>query len=143
MRRADLHNRDLLLCWSGHPDAPRVTARTNDGVPCILDNVSRHEGDLTMPPHFRVHDVLNQPWIRGASKEEKDQDGKWYRPLEFQPGAVIHSNGAVAGPYDTLGLVGNRITVLAQRPVETFEEVSCADVGDVSTPPTPPPHHLP
>ena len=143
MRRADLRERELFVMLSLDPDTPRVTAHTINGVPCILAGLNRHQGDFTMPSSFPVRDVLNKAWIREASKEEKDQDGKWYRLLEFQPGAVIHSNGAVAGPYDTLGLVGNRITILAQRPFETFEEVSCADVGDVSTPPTPPPHHLP
>ena len=139
MRRADLRDKELFERLSLDPDAPRVTAHTINGVPCILAGLNRHEGDLTMPSSFRVHDVLNKAWIRGASKEEKDQDGKWYRLLEFQPGAVIHSNGAVAGPYDTLGLLGDHITVLQQAPVVTFEAAPCADVDDVATPPTPPP----
>ena len=92
-----------------------------------------------MPSSFSVRDVLNKAWIREASKEEKNQDGKWYRLLEFQPGAVIHSNGELAGPSDTLGLLGHHITVLQHPPVVTCEEVPCADVDDVSTPPTPSP----
>ena len=134
-----MQKRQFLLGMSLRPDAPRVTAHTIDGVPCILNNLSRHEGDLTMPSWFRVRDVLNQGWIRGASKEETDQDGKWFRPLEFRPGAVIHSNGTVAAPGDTLGLLGDHITVLQQPPVVTSQTVPCADVEDVSTPPTPPP----
>ena len=139
VQRVAIQKRKQLVVKSLDIGAPRVTAHTIDGVPCILNNLSRHEGDLTMPSWFRVRDVLNQGWIRGASKEEKDQDGKWFRPLEFWPGAVIHSNGTVIAPGDTMGLLGDHITVLQQPPVATSQTVPCADVEDVSTPPTPPP----
>ena len=139
MRRADIRDKELFERRSLDRDTPRVTAHTINGVPCIYSGLRCHEGDLTMPSWFRVRDVLNQGWIRGASKEETDQDGKWFRPLEFRPGAVIHSNGTVAAPGDTLGLLGDHITVLQQPPVVTSQTVPCANVEDVSTPPTPPP----
>ena len=132
LKRHDLEMKSLMY------DAPRVTGYTIDGMACIFNNLSRHEGDLTMPSKFRVKDV-HQEWIRMATKEETSQHGKWYHLLNFKPAAVIHSSGQVAGLYDTLGLVGNRITVLAQVPVATFNEVPCADIDDVPTPPTPPP----
>ena len=93
----------------------RVTAYTIDGVPCILDNVSRHEGDLAMPSKFQVGDILNQEWWRMATKEERAQHGKWYHVLRFMPVAVIHSNGELARLEDTVGLYGQHITVLAEK----------------------------
>ena len=143
MRREDLRSRLLWEAWLSQDfDALRVESYTIDDVPCILAGLNRHDGDFTMPPHYRDEDVLHRTWIREATQEEKLQHGKWYHVLNFQPAAVIHSNGTVAGRHDTLGLVGNRITVLAQAPVETLEEAPCADVDDVPTPPTPP-HYKP
>ena len=142
MRREYEAERLLFEALSQDSDAPRVESYTIDGVPCVLAGLNRHDGDFTMPPYCRVEDVLHRTWIREATQEEKLQHGTWSHVLKFKPAAVIHSNGQVAGLYDTLGLVGNRITVLAQVPVATFNEVPCADVDDIPTPPTPPPSHL-
>ena len=139
MRRADIYKNHELFWQSLLPDAPRVTGHTISGVPCILAGLNRHDGDLTMPSHFKVADVLDRDWIRMATKEEKAQHGKWYHLLNFKPAAVIYSNGILAGPWDTLGLYGQHITVLAQAPVATFKQVPCADLDDVPTPHTPSP----
>ena len=125
---------------SKRPGAPRVVGYTIGGVACTLNNVSRHEGDLSMPSRFEVGDILNQEWWRMATKEERAQHGKWYHVLSFMPVAVIHSNGELARLEDTVGMYGQHITVLAEKmPVPPCEEVPCADVDDIPTPPTPPP----
>ena len=118
----------------------RVTAHTINGVACILPGLHRHDGDFTMPSRCRVAVCLNQEWIRPATKEETAQHGKWYHLLNFKPAAVIHSNGKLARLEDTVGMYGQHITVLAEKiPVPPCEEVPCADVDDIPTPPTPPP----
>ena len=131
------------LSLDRRPAKFRVESYTLAGVPCIIAGLNRHAGDFTMPSHWNVRALLDpcHTWIRQATEEEKAQHGKWYHVLNFKPAAVIHSNGAVAIPDDTIGLLGDRITVLAQVPVATFEEVPCADVDDVPTPPTPPPFY--
>ena len=141
MRRPDIYKNHELFWQSLLPDAPRVTGHTISGVPCILAGLNRHDGDLTMPSHFKVADVLDRDWIRMATKEEKAQHGKWYHVLSFKPATVIYNNGTCAGPHDPVGLFGHYITVLAQEPVDTSKYFRCADVDDVPTPPTPPPFY--
>ena len=108
-----------------------MTGHTISGVPCILAGLNRHDGDLTMPSHFKVADVLDRDWIRMATKEEKAQHGKWYHVLSFKPATVIYNNGTCAGPHDPLGLFGHYITVHAQEPVDTSKYFRCADVDDI------------
>ena len=132
------------LSLDRRPAKFRVESYTLAGVPCIIAGLNRHAGDFTMPSHWNVRALLDpcHTWIRQATEEEKAQHGKWYHVLNFQPAAVIHSNGVVGIPDDTIGHAGDRITVLAQAaqvPVPAFEEVPCADVDDIPTPPTPPP----
>ena len=141
MRRQDLLDRQVFDAISLDRHAKRrVESYTLAGVPCIIAGLNRHAGDFTMPSHWRVRDLFDpkHAWIRQATEEEKAQHGKWYHVLNFKPAAVIHSNGTVAGRHDTLGLVGNRITVLAQAPVETLEEVCrrrrCPDTPDSASP---------
>ena len=114
----------------------RVTAYTTDGVACSLPGLHRYDGDITMPSRCRVAVVLNQEWIRMATKEETAQHGKWYHELSFKPAANIHSNGTHAGIFDTLGLFGEKIVVLEKAPVLKIEEG--ADVEDIPTPTTRP-----
>ena len=114
----------------------RVTAYTTDGVACSLPGLHRYDGDITMPSRGRVAVVLNQEWIRMATKEETAQHGKWYHELSFKPAAVIHNNGTHAGIFDTLGVFGKKIVVLEKLSVLKIKEG--ADVEDIPTPTTPP-----
>ena len=114
----------------------RVTAYTIDGVACSLPGLHRYDGDITMPSRCRVAVVLNQEWIRMATKEETAQHGNWYHELSFKPVAIIHSNGTHAGLFDTLGLFGKKIVVLEKLSVLKIEEG--ADVEDTPTPTTRP-----
>ena len=95
-----------------------------------------------MPGGYLAHDTLNMQWIRLPSPEEEVQDLKWYRILEFRPASIIHSNKVPAGPFDTLGMAGNTVTVLQQAVGEKVVEVPCANPDEIEAPPTPPPPHL-
>ena len=122
----------------------RVTAYTIAGVQCCLPGLGE---DLRFPRSWTVQMALNSGlWIRRATEEEARVSGKWYTLLEFEPKAILFSNGTNAFDQELLSACGDTVTVLAQPhvlpPTETpfpgfLEE--CIDVSGLGTPPTPPP----
>ena len=140
VKTTQIDHRLDLLAKSARSDAPRVEARTLDGTVCILAGLNRFDRDMTMAARFPVEDLLTgQEWIRLATEAEETSEKRWWRSLAFRPGTIIHSNGQVAVAGDTLGMYGDRVTVLQQSPVEQYTTVEVIDLDGVATPPTPPP----
>ena len=93
----------------------RVTAYTAAGIQCCLPGLG---DDLTFPSTWSVQSALNGSlWVRFATEYEKKASGKWWHLLEFEPKAILHSNGTYAFDMEQLGDYGDRVTVLAQRRV--------------------------
>ena len=128
----------------------RVTAYTAAGIQCCLPGLG---DDLTFPSTWSVQSALNGGlWVRFATEDEKKASGKWWHLLEFEPKAILHSNGTHAFDREQLGDYGDRVTVLAQRrvfqspgscpPEGVAASEPTIDLSLVPTPPTPPPKYL-
>ena len=94
----------------------RVFAYTAGGVQCCLAGVGEGDDLLTFPMNYLVGSALeaSQHWVRFATEAELSDDStRWWRPLEFQPTAVIFASGVIAAAGDAIGLDGSRVTVVA------------------------------
>ena len=77
----------------------RVTAYTAAGIQCCLPGLG---DDLTFPSTWSVRSALNGSlWVRFATEDEKKASGKWWHLLEFEPKAILHSNGTHAFDWGT------------------------------------------
>ena len=95
---------------------------------------------MTFPACYVVGDALLSPhWLRRKRAEDCEPFiAGQYKPLEFQPLAMMHGNGIIAAQDDYMGMYGVEMTVLAQAPKVTYEEIPPGGLSEVSTPPTPP-----
>ena len=90
----------------------RVTAHTIGGVQCCLPGLGE---DLRFPCSWTVRSALRSGlWMRRATEEEAKGSGEWYTLLDFEPKAIVHSNGAIALDHELLGDYGDIVTVVAQ-----------------------------
>ena len=139
MLATDLRMRDTLLQNTLLDRDTRVQAFTMAGVRCGVPGVGEGSQRLTFPRCFLAGDALRaSAWARFATEDELAQDPSWHRPLAFVPRSLVHTNGQVAAPEDPLGLVGRRVTALAQeRAQETVVEKEKPDLSGIVTPPTP------
>ena len=119
--------------------ALRVRAYTVEGLHVGPRDIGEGDERLTFPAKLLVRDALGLgDWVRFASEEEQNLSGEWWAPAGFRPVAIVWADGNIADSMARIGLWGNRVTVLAKHPQPVYEEVGCADVRDVATPPTPP-----
>ena len=140
MLATDLRRRDAFLQGASLDRDSRVEAFTVAGVRCGVPGVGETGSQkLTFPRLFLAGDALRAGhWARFATEDELAHDPLWHRPLAFVPRSLVHANGQVASPEDPLGLVGHRVTVLAQERVqETVVEKEKPDLSGINTPPTP------
>ena len=125
----------------------RVTVFTPSGVQIGLCGVGEGEKTLTFPAHFVIDDnVRNLPachWIRFATPEELQDDPTWYRPAPFTPKCFVYEDGTLHVLGQPMGLRGRTVTAMQDVPRDRIqrEDVPCANVDDIGTPPTPPPPH--
>ena len=91
----------------------RVVAYTAGGVQCGIAGVGEGENLLTFPRRYRVGAALSSPhWVRFATEAELSDDSTYWRPLEFQPTAVIFASGNMAAAEDAIGLEKLTVTVV-------------------------------
>ena len=137
----------------------RVKVFTPSGVQIGIPGVGEGDNRLTFPRKYLVGDALSVKWIRFATAGEGPleegipegfatlsshmQEPKWWRYSELQPQSLIYCgpNGDdfVAQPDQPMGLLGNRMTALAQKAATNFTEKPCHDLEDIRTPSTPTP----
>ena len=103
--------------------------------------VGTKDEPYTFPRHMDVATLLGiGNWIKILPTP--GADGKDYESLpDFKPKTVVFVNmpDFVPTKWSQLGCQGcDRLTLLDTRCEEHYEEVPCADVSGVSTPPTPP-----
>ena len=118
----------------------KVVARTLAGVQCGLAGMGSRDTLLTFPRSFLVGDMLSsRNWVRKATQTELAEDSRWWRPLEVQPAAVVHSNANIATEDEPVGMIGEEVLILAQlRDEVVLDVVPMGDLSGVCTPPTPP-----
>ena len=139
MLATDLLQRDAFLQNALLDRDSRVEAFTMAAVRCGVPQIGEGSQRLTFPRLFLAGDALRAgAWARFATEDELAQDPTWHRPLAFVPRSLVHANGQVASLEDPLGLVGLRVTALAQERVqETVVEKEKPDLSGIVTPPTP------
>ena len=78
---------------SGSPSRHRVVAYTMDGIQCGLPGLGESEDlRLTFPSNWQVQQALNSgEWVRFATAEEKATYGTWWRPLGWNPAAILYA----------------------------------------------------
>ena len=125
--------------------AQRVLAYTVGGGQVGLAGFTK-EG-LGFPAPYGVGAALASPhWVRPATAEEIAEGhdlirsgDKCFKPLEWQPRSMIHSNGALAFANEEIGLFGSHVTVLHGAPkLQQHEDghIPC-DAAPESPPSTP------
>ena len=98
---------------------------------------------LGFPAPYGVGSALASPhWVRYATAEEIAEGhdlirggDECFKPLEWQPKAMSHSNGTLAFAHECIGLFGSHVTVTHAAP-----ELQELEVGHV---PQSPPHSPP
>ena len=121
----------------------RVVVRTPSGMQIGLPGVGENENKLTFPRRYLVGDALKAQWIRFASESDTLElpvgfQRTWWAISEVQPKSLVHCDGSIAGLDQPMGLIGNYMLAVAQSYEKLeVEEIPCADVDSVDTPPTP------
>ena len=117
----------------------RVRAYTLEGVQVCVVGLGEGDQRLTFPAHYTVGDALrDSDWIRFASELEEKNTGRWWAKAGFQPASIIFGNDKVASDEMPIGMGGATVHVLLQqRHLEIVQEKPCAEVDDITTPPTP------
>ena len=119
----DLLDYEMRLAFAWADRDTRVQAYTVAGVKCCLAGLGERCNRLTFPASYEVRAALAaSTWVREATEAERAEDTRWWRPLEFVPRAIVHSNGALAIDDEPVGLEGTTIWVLAQAREEVIEE---------------------
>ena len=119
----------------------RMQAYNINGDRVAAAGVGTEDEPYTFSRHMDVGTLLGMGhWIKILPAP--GPDGKAYELfLDFKPKTVLFSNtGYVPTKRDQLGCQASDHLILLTTPyTEPYEEVPCADVSGVSTPPTPPP----
>ena len=127
----------------------RIKAYTVGGAQVAAAGVGEGTNWGTFPRAMRVCTLLGfSHWIKILQTPVpgvKIQAGVHYEimdPLSFQPRTVINQDGTIAYPDDSLGGTGGNVITLYTHDRSwggvPVEEKPCAEVDDISTPPTPP-----
>ena len=120
-------------------------SRAPSGLQIGILRVGEGAERLTFPPGFVVDEAMRETWIRFATEEElpeaelQEKPNQWWRYAPFRPGTLIYEDGSVAMGPQPMGLRGAKLTAVEQIIEQPIEEVPCADVSDIPTPPSPPP----
>ena len=98
LTEANLNRLNKARSRADSDKSSRVFAYTVGGVQCCLAGVGEGDDLLTFPMNYLVGSALvSQHWVRFATEAELSDDStRWWRPLEFQPTAVIFASGAIA-----------------------------------------------
>ena len=100
--------------------ARRVFAYTTAGEKVGLAGFE--QDDLGFPAPFGVGAALRAPhWVReatageiAASDYERRVGDNFYKPLGWQPKAIVHANGQPAFESEEIGLFGHIVSVIAR-----------------------------
>ena len=125
LTEANLNRLNKARSRADSDKSSRVFAYTVGGVQCCLAGVGEGDDLLTFPMNYLVESALVSPhWVRFATEAERSDDStRWWRPLEFQPTAVIFASGAIAAPEDAIGLEGLSVTVVQHGRKRKLEEI--------------------
>ena len=145
LNHANLAKKHRLEVGCACAGASRVKVYAIKGIQIGIPGVEEKGGEkLTFPRRWRVDDaLLCKQWLRFATPDELAETPagfaqQWWRPLEFQPKTLINVDGSVAHMEQLMGAVGDSLTALEQtQSYPEIQEPMCADVDDISTPPTP------
>ena len=116
------------------------------GCRCCLSGLTNY----TFPAFYSIKDALaSTNWIKVAQDVDVAEDeiissytdtGMAIVILNKPAAGIVFANNEPAVPEDPIGLHGGVVTVLfTPLAAEVFEDVPCADVEGIETPPTPSP----
>ena len=127
LTRSALLSRDRAL-WAARTSNARIMAYSMDGSRVGAAEVGEGDQRLTLPAKLTAETVLGfRHWI----KEAPEGSPKWYEDLgDWQPTAIIFTNGTIGNPEDPVGLHGDTIWLLDTAINQS--ERQCVDAGDGS-----------
>jgi len=137
LTRSALLSRDREL-WAARTSNARIMAYSMDGSRVGAAWVGEGDQRLTFPAKLTAETVLGfRNWI----KEAPEGSPKWYEDLgDWQPTAIIFTNGTIGNHEDPVGLHGDTIwlvdTAINQSERQCVE-MQVMDLSEVRTPETP------